>query len=221
MTDRQERNLKSYCSEPLELVENYMAAKADDFEGWCMHHRREIKLDGTRVSIQELKDQGLYYDRPASELIFMRNGEHSTLHNKDKVISVETRLKMSEAKKGKQFSAEHRKKLSEAHKGKHHSVETRKKMSEAQKCKQFSAEHRKKLSEAHKGKHHSVETRLKMSEALSGENHPLFGKHHSEETRLKMSEALKVKLWWNNGISSKRSKECPGPEWKPGRILKP
>ena len=187
MTDHQKKNWKSYCSEPLELVENYMAAKADDFEGWCMHHRREIKLDGTRVSIQELKDQGLYYDRPASELIFMRNGEHSTLHNKDKVISVETRLKMSEAKKGKQFSAEHRKKL----------------------------------SEAHKGKHHSVETRLKMSEALSGENHPLFGKHHSEETRLKMSEALKVKLWWNNGISSKRSKECPGPEWKPGRILKP
>ena len=69
-----------------------------------------------------------------------------------------------------------------------------------------------------KGKQLSEETRKKMSEALSGDNHPFFGKHRSDETRLKMSEANKGMLWWNNGISSKRSRECPGPEWKRGRI---
>ena len=66
-----------------------------------MHHRREIKLDGTRVSIQELKDQGLYYDRPASELVFMRFGEHTTLHRTGKHHSAETLQKMSKARKGK------------------------------------------------------------------------------------------------------------------------
>ena len=150
MTHNQNKNWKSYCSEPLELVENYMAAKADDFEGWCMHHRREIKLDGTRVSIQELKDQGLYFHRPASELVFMKVCEHSTLHHKDKVISEETR---------------------------------------------------KKLSEALKGKRHSADTLRKMSMSLKG--------------------FYKGTRWWNDGVSCKRAKECPGPEWKPGRILKP
>ena len=65
-----------------------------------------------------------------------------------------------------------------------------------------------------------------MSEALSGENHPLYGKHLPADTRKKLSQSLKGKNnwikdshWWNNGISSKRSRECPGPEWKRG-ILK-
>ena len=191
MTYHQKKNWKSYCSEPLELVENYKQAEADDFEGWCMHHRREIKLDGTRASIQELKDQNLYYGRPASELVFMKVGEHSTLHNKDKVISAETRQKMSEALKGRQFSAEHRKKLSEALSGENNPL--------------F-------------GRHHSEETRQKMSEALSGENNPLFGKHRSVDTRKKIAEAHKGKLWWNNGISSKRSRECPGEGWKRGML---
>ena len=167
MTYHQKKNWKSYCSEPLELVENYMAAKADDFEGWCIHHRLEIQADGTRVSIQELNYHGLYYDRPANELVFMKVGEHMKLHNLGKHLTAEHRKKMSEALKGKQFSAEHRKKL---------------------------------------------------SESLSGEKNPLFGKHHSEETRLKMSEAKKGKLWWNNGISSKRSRECPGEGWKRGML---
>ena len=149
MTHNQNKNWKSYCSEPLELVENYMAAKADDFEGWCMHHRREIKLDGTRVSAKELIDQNLYYGRPASELVFMRKLEHSTLHSKGKHHSEETRQKLSEAKKGenhqffgKHLSEEHRQKISESCKGENHPFFG----------KYFSEEHRQKLSEAHKGK---------------------------------------------------------------------
>ena len=188
MTDRQKKNWKSYCSEPLELVENYQQAKADGFEGWCIHHRREIKLDGTRVSAQELIDKGLYCGRPASELIFMRFGEHATLHRT----------------------------------GNHHSAETLQKMSEAQKGKHHSTEARKKMSESHKGKHQTQEHCQKISEAMKGENNPFFGKHHTEESRKKMSMSLKGfhkgTRWWNNGISNARSRECPGPEWKRGRI---
>ena len=103
---------KSYCSEPLDKIEHYEEALAEDFAGWCIHHRLEIQPDGTRVSAQELKDKGLYYNRPASELVFMRREEHISLHHKDKVISADTHLKMSVNNghfwKGRTLSEEHR-----------------------------------------------------------------------------------------------------------------
>ena len=37
MTYHQKKNWKSYCSEPLELVENYQQAKADDLIS-IIHH---------------------------------------------------------------------------------------------------------------------------------------------------------------------------------------
>ena len=140
MTDRQKKNLKSYCSEPLEQIENFKAAEADNFAGWCIHHRLEIQPDGTRVSMQELKSKGLYYSRPASELVFMREHDHRSMHK-------------------------------------------------------------------------------------AGANHHLFGKHHSAEARLKMSAArkgnhnVKGKHWWNDGVSCKLAKECPGEGWTRGRFI--
>ena len=197
------RCYKSYCSEPLELIENYQQAKADNFAGWCIHHRRETPPDGTRVSVQELIDQGLYYGRPASELVFMKVGEHHSLHNKGNNHSEETRRKMSAALKGRTFSAEARLKMSAAKRGKNLSDETRKKISESNNGE----------NNPMYGKHHSAETRKKMSEALKGRT-------LSAETCKKLSELHKCKLWWNDGISNKRSKECPGPEWKRGKLKK-
>ena len=142
MTNSKLNHWKKYCCEPLELVDNYAAAKADNFAGWCIHHKLEIQPDGTRVSRQQLIDQNLYYDRPASELIFMRGPEHNRLHligNKFFLgyhHSVETRQKMSKARKGKTLSEEHRQKISESAKGR-----------------TFSSDHRQKMSEAAKGKH--------------------------------------------------------------------
>ena len=127
-------HLKStYCCEPLELVESYAAAKADNFAGWCIHHRLEIQPDGTRMSVQELKDKNLYFHRPASELVFMKVCEHMTLHRTGKHHSAETLQKMSGANKGKRHSAEARQKMSKARKGKTLSEETRLKMSKSRK----------------------------------------------------------------------------------------
>jgi len=75
------------------------------------------------------------------------------------VKSKETKIKMSDALKGKSLSEEHKRKMSEAKKGeKHnfygkcHSEETKRKMSEAKKGKSISEETKRKLSEIMKGK---------------------------------------------------------------------
>ena len=157
---------KQYCKD-FENIENYQKAKADNFVGWDCHHRLEThNSDGERravdITAAELIALGMYYHRPASELIFLRKGEHTSLRK----VSSATRKKISEAKKGKpgpnkgkQFSAETRNKMSEKAKGRLHTEETRKKMSEAHKGR----------SSGMKGKHHSEESRKKMSEAHKGE----------------------------------------------------
>ena len=202
MTKSQRRNRHNFCSEPLDKIEHYEKALAENFKGWCIHHRLEIQPDGTRMSRQELKDKDLYFNRPASELVFMRNGEHTALHMRGKPTW----------NKGKHHSADARKKMSESLRGKHHSAETRLKMSESKKGEKNPLF----------GKHHSAETRLKMSESLSGENNPLFGKHLSAETRQKISESHKGKKlgvhWWNDGVSCKLARECPGEGWTRGRL---
>lgn len=76
---------RSYCKAgEFELIENYNLAKADNFKGWDVHHRDEIRTlhSGMVVyrSKQELIENGRYYDCPANELIFLRHDEHAKLH---------------------------------------------------------------------------------------------------------------------------------------------
>jgi hypothetical protein len=49
----------------------------------------------------------------------------------------------------------------------------------------------------------------KLSERMSGKNNPMYGKSATKGTK-----------WWNNGISNKRSVECPGPDYVEGRLIK-
>ena len=136
-----------YCKD-YENIENYEKAKADNFKGWEVHHRLETHTsDGKRREVDiladELKALGMYYNRPASELIFLTIKEHNA-YKKGKKLSEETKNKISEANKGesnpmygKHFSEEHKNKISEAMKGhrnslgKKHSEETKKKIGTA------------------------------------------------------------------------------------------
>ena len=141
-------NFKYYCKD-YENIENYEKALADNFKCWCIHHRLETHTsDGERrlvdITKKELIALGMYCNRPASELIFLTVGEHTSLHyegehnpNYGKQLSEKTRTKISEA-----WSYD-----------KHFTEETKKKISEAMKGRCFSEEHRKKLSEVSKGKH--------------------------------------------------------------------
>ena len=139
-------SFEGYCKD-YENIENYDKAKKDNFKGWHCHHRLEThNSDGERrivdIRQKELIALGMYYNRPAEELIFLTSREHNAF-KKGRRHSEEARRKMSEAHKGNKFSGEHKKKLSEAHKGK----------STWSKGKKFSAEYKNKISEAKKGKH--------------------------------------------------------------------
>lgn len=160
--------VKGYCCEDISKIENYDKAVADTTQTWDCHHKMELIKTGAVVdsTMQDLIDWGVYYNRPADELIFLTHKEHLRLHLKGKTSpmegkshSEETKRKMSEAHKGKTFSEEAKRKISEAKKGhlgyfkgKKHSEETKRKISESCKGKTFSEEHKKKLSEAMKGK---------------------------------------------------------------------
>ena len=183
-----------YCKD-YQNIENYEKALADNFKGWACHHRLETHTsDGVRrlvdISVEELQALGMYYKRPASELIFMKHSEHTSLHDEGenhpmygKKHSEESKRKMAEVRKGKPKSEEHKKKIGEANKGKKMSEEARRKMSAAHKGKHLSEEHKNKLREVNKGNTHAK------------------GMH-----------------WFNNGKENKYCYECP-PGFIPGRLF--
>ncbi len=141
------KNTGLFCSEPIENIENYERAVNDSEHKWDCHHRGEILPCGN-YSMKTLKKFGLYYKRPASELIFLPRGEHTRIHKVGNKFGCgykhteESRRKMSMAKKGKpgvrNFLGHHhsevtRMKMSESHRGLKIDEETRRKISEAMK----------------------------------------------------------------------------------------
>ena len=95
--------VKKYCKDYTK-IENYEEAKAST-KKWECHHRKEIDGD-IRRSTKELIMNGLYYDRPADELIFLDQAEHKKLHmsgqtyNNGKKRSEATKEKISRKLKG-------------------------------------------------------------------------------------------------------------------------
>ena len=189
---------EKFCKSP-ENIENYDKALADNFKGWDCHHRLEThNSDGKRrdvdISVEELISIGMYFDRPAYELVFLPSSEHISLHKKGKTYF-----------NGKHHTEEAKKKISEAQKGENNSMYGKspwnkgKKMSEEY-CRKNSESHKGKPS-PNKGKHLSAEIKNKISDTLKG-NTNTKGRH-----------------WYNNGIKNIMSKECP-PGFMPGMLNK-
>lgn len=84
---RKYNRMFAYCiSEEIEQIENYEAAKKDNFNGWHIHHRLEThNSDGEKrlvnLSRAELIALEVYYNRPANELIFLTASEHQKIHH--------------------------------------------------------------------------------------------------------------------------------------------
>ena len=111
-----ELNALKYCKDDISKIENYELAKADDFKGWCIHHRDEYKVLPSGIEVfrtqVELKENGRYYHCPANELIFMTLSEHQAYHMKH--ITKARRVKLSEGNRRRQYTEDTRKKMSES-----------------------------------------------------------------------------------------------------------
>ena len=117
-----------------------------------------------------------------------KNPVHATHHSEEtkrflskRVISKETRKKMSVVKKGKKLSKEHSRKIALANTGeKHHMY-----------GKHHSEETRRKIGEGNTGKTQTEEAKQKISEANKGEKNAFFGKTHTEESKKKQSDKMR------------------------------
>lgn len=73
-----------------DLVDNYELAKSEEFKGWDLHHRDEIRvLPSGMIAIRtmdDLKEAGRYYDCPPNELLWIRHDEHTKYHSKYKKL---------------------------------------------------------------------------------------------------------------------------------------
>lgn len=113
--------------------------------------------------------------------------------------TLETRIKISNAGKGRVISAETRKKMADARRGKSLTPEHRAALKAAWKPKHFSLEARKRMSDAHKGNKYMVGRKLseqakeKKRRYMTGKKMAL-GHRHTEEFKLKMSKLMSERI---------------------------
>ena len=208
----------AYCCEDLSLIENYDKAISDVTQTWRCHHRLEIQDEGKVIyTPKQLENLGLYYNRPASELIFLTLSEHNTLHGK--YAPDERNKRRSNTMKGKSHpqSKETREYLSKINKGKTISLETRNKISNTLTGRIQTEEERmahslcwtedmkQEVSKRFKCKPKSKETRKKMSEsAIKRNQNKDYQKNHEQAMKNRIGEHH-----YNNGIINICAKECP------------
>mgnify|MGYP001773731241 CR=1 FL=1 len=164
--------VKAYCSEDISLIENYDLAIVDTIQTWHCHHRGEVLPCG-RFSIYDLKKFGLYYKRPASELIFLTKAEHNSLHKRGVPKSEAHKKALSDALKGIPLSEEHKNALSEALKDVPKSEAHKKANSYAKKgvpIGPMCEAHKKAISEAQRGIPLSEAHKKAISDAMKGVN---------------------------------------------------
>lgn len=178
-----------FCCEDISLIENYDKAINDNTQVWQCHHRLEThyengerRINEPDLTAEELESKGLYYNRPAKELIFLTNQEHAIMHQKTR----DERL--DDNAESKRIQSIHSFWNSEA------SAELREKKREYLKSNNpgrvKSPEFIEKMRVSHLRENLSDETLKRMSEASKNrERNP-----HSEETISKMSD--KAKLRW-------------------------
>jgi hypothetical protein len=71
-----------YCRDPIEKIKGYEEAISSP-EMYDCHHVLELTLDGQFAHHpEELERMGMYWNRPAYELEFLKHSEHQKMHMK-------------------------------------------------------------------------------------------------------------------------------------------
>lgn len=198
--------VKRYCCEDISLIENYDKAVADNTQIWQCHHRLEITKEGI-FSPKELIDKNLYYNRPASELIFLTKLEHNRLHEKN------LKFEVLNERKERWKDSQYRKHMSDVHKGK----------TPGNKGMSMSDEFRLRVSNSKKGKGWYTNGIINIVSDKCPEGFHkgrMFTPHLTKEHYSKLASDIRSSKWWNNGLENKRCKECPGEGWIRGMICK-
>jgi hypothetical protein len=131
---------------------------------------------------------------------FDPKGSHFINGKRHRLISEETKKKISKANEGKKHTKKTRKKMSKSRMGKKLSEEVKMNMSMAFKGRKVSEETKKKISKAHKGKKHTEESKKKMSISRKGVPSPLKGRKGYTQGE---KNGMSGKSWYNNGNISK------------------
>ena len=70
---------KKYCCEVISQIDNYEQAVNDKAQTWNIHHILEVQGQFYN-SVSLLKRCGIYYNVPASQLIFLTHSDHMRIH---------------------------------------------------------------------------------------------------------------------------------------------
>ena len=73
------RHTQEFCKDDISEIENYDKAISDMSSIWHCHRKAEIDCGKTK---QQLIDEGLYFNRPARELVFLNKHEHLSFHQR-------------------------------------------------------------------------------------------------------------------------------------------
>ena len=102
---------RMYCCDPIESIQGFKEA-SESTEKYHIHHR----FEEMGLSLADLKELGMYYNRPACELVFIEGREHNRKHS---TTDLSDKYIQALWKKGHipEFTEEHRRHISEAKKG--------------------------------------------------------------------------------------------------------
>lgn len=204
------KKISDFCKD-FTHIENYDKAIADNTQIWECHHRLEThNSDGIKRLVQitpkELRALGMYFNRPADELIFLTCEQHLSLHHKGSKMTEEQKKKLSEATMGREpwnkltpwelytkyaiyLLHYNRERVYVAwNKGIPHTEEAKKKMSESQK-----------LRKGHKEYMQTEEYKKAVSE----------GQKRRYANGGKPSPGSTGMYWFNNGVENICAFECP------------
>lgn len=157
-------NAKRFCRDDISLIKNYQEALADTTQVWYVHHINGEPVTG--FSKKDLLKMKMYYNRPASELMFVTYKMHDDIHNNS--------TNWGKSNKCKHLSTEHKRKISITNKGRVMSDDTKSKMSASRTGVKLSSTHKKAISNGLVGHVMTSDTKLKISAAMKGKHWSLI-----------------------------------------------